>query len=131
MPGGLGYRGFEVRKIDRLGQEIERAAVHRGADIAHIAVSGNDNGRDGFRGLPQLLSPSIRGMLISATTTPRINTNTPIGCGELDARSRNRAFHHRRQGDAVAPLIAIMKSAPQLQKCYKLDSMASISDRRT
>ena len=27
MPDGLGYRGFEVGKIDRLGQEIERVAL--------------------------------------------------------------------------------------------------------
>ena len=38
MPERLGDRGFQVEKIDRLGHEIERAAVHRGADIGHVAI---------------------------------------------------------------------------------------------
>src|SRR5713226_8447768 len=41
MTDGLVDRGFEIGKINRLGQEIERAAVHRGADIAHIAIGGD------------------------------------------------------------------------------------------
>ena len=45
MPDGLVDGHFEIAEIDRLGQEIERAAVHRGADVAHVAVGGNDDGR--------------------------------------------------------------------------------------
>ncbi len=71
MPNGLGDRRFEIAEIDRLGQEIERAAVHRGADIGHVAISRDDDGRELFLALLQLLqseSPSIRGMLMSVTT---------------------------------------------------------------
>ena len=32
-------RDLEIREIDRLGQEIEGAAIHGGTDIAHVAVS--------------------------------------------------------------------------------------------
>src|SRR5580692_8326649 len=35
---GLGDGHFEVAEIDRFGQEIERAAVHRRADVAHVAI---------------------------------------------------------------------------------------------
>ena len=48
MPNGLGDRRLEIKKIDRLGQEIERAAVHRGADIGHVAIGRDDDGRDAF-----------------------------------------------------------------------------------
>jgi hypothetical protein len=46
---------FEITKIDRLGQEIKRAAIHRGTDVAHVAVGGNDDGRFLVLGLLQLL----------------------------------------------------------------------------
>jgi hypothetical protein len=46
---------FEIAKIDRLGKKIERAAVHRGADIAHVAVGRNDDGRFLVFGLLQFL----------------------------------------------------------------------------
>ena len=55
MPNGLGDRRFEVEKIDGLGQEIERAAVHRGADIGHVAIGRDDDGRELFLVLLQLL----------------------------------------------------------------------------
>src|SRR5713101_3726158 len=35
MTDGLVDGHFEIAEIDRLGQKIERAAVHRGADVAH------------------------------------------------------------------------------------------------
>jgi hypothetical protein len=37
--------GLEVGKIDRLGDKVEGAAVHRGADVRHFAI-----GRDDHRG---------------------------------------------------------------------------------
>ena len=41
-------RRFEVDKIDGLGQKVERAAVHRGADIGHVAIRRDDDGRQSF-----------------------------------------------------------------------------------
>ena len=35
---GLGDRHLEIGEVDRLGEKIERAAIHRGADIGHILV---------------------------------------------------------------------------------------------
>jgi hypothetical protein len=46
MPERLGDRRFQVRKINQFGHEIERAAVHRGADIGHVAIGRDDNVRD-------------------------------------------------------------------------------------
>jgi hypothetical protein len=43
---GLVDRRLEVRKIDRLGQKIEGTAVHRGADIGHVAIGRNDDRRE-------------------------------------------------------------------------------------
>ncbi len=45
MTDGLVDGQFEVAEIDRLGQEIERAAVHRGSDVAHVAIGRDDDGR--------------------------------------------------------------------------------------
>ena len=39
-------RGLEVGEVDRLGEEVEGAAVHRGADIGHVAVSRDNHGRE-------------------------------------------------------------------------------------
>jgi hypothetical protein len=55
MPNGLGDRGFEVKKIDGLGQEIERPPVHRSANIGDVAIGGDDDGRELFLALLQLL----------------------------------------------------------------------------
>ena len=55
MPDGLGDRRFEIDKIDRLGQEIERAAVHRGANVGHVAIGRDDDGRELLFVLLQLL----------------------------------------------------------------------------
>ena len=55
MPKRLGDRRLEIGKIDGLGQEIERAAVHRGADVGHVAIGGDDDGRKLFLALLQLL----------------------------------------------------------------------------
>ena len=41
-------RELEVVEVDRLGDEVEGAAVHRGADIGHVAV-GRDDHRPGGR----------------------------------------------------------------------------------
>ena len=55
MADGLVDGHFEIAEIDRLGQEIERAAVHRGADVAHVAIGRDDDGRFLVLGLLQLL----------------------------------------------------------------------------
>ena len=46
MPDGLGDRRLEIDEVDRLRHEIERAAVHRRPDIRHVAVRGDDHGRE-------------------------------------------------------------------------------------
>ena len=46
MGDRLAQRGLEVGEIDRLGEEVEGAAVHRRADIGHVAVGRNDHGRE-------------------------------------------------------------------------------------
>lgn len=46
---------LQIRKIDRLGQEIERAPVHRGSDIGHITVGRDDYGREFFIRFLQLM----------------------------------------------------------------------------
>ena len=43
MPQRLGDRRLEVGEVDRLGEEIEGAAVHRGADVGHVAVGRDDD----------------------------------------------------------------------------------------
>ena len=45
----------EIAKIDRLGHKIERAAIHRGADVGHVAIGRHDDGRDLVLALLQLL----------------------------------------------------------------------------
>ena len=55
MPKRLGDGGFEVQEIDWLGHEIEGAPVHRGADIGHVAIGRDDDGRKSLLGLLQLL----------------------------------------------------------------------------
>ena len=45
---GLLDRDFEIVEIDGLGDEIESAAVHCGADIGHVAI-GRDDDRAGRR----------------------------------------------------------------------------------
>ena len=55
---GLADRDFEIGKIDRLGDEIERAAVHRGAQIGHVAI-GRDDDRADCR--PLLAQPGEQG----------------------------------------------------------------------
>ena len=54
MPDSLLNRRFEVEKIDRLGEEIKGAAVHRGADVDHVAISRDDDGRQLYLVLLQL-----------------------------------------------------------------------------
>ena len=44
MPDGLGDRRLEIEKVDRLGQKIERAAVHRSANVGDVAIGGDDDG---------------------------------------------------------------------------------------
>src|SRR5271169_455859 len=46
MREGLFDGGFEIGEIDRLGHEIEGPAIHRGADIGHVAVGRDDHGRE-------------------------------------------------------------------------------------
>src|SRR5215471_4919587 len=40
---GLADGDFQIGEIDGLGDEIEGAAVHRGADVGHVAIGGNDD----------------------------------------------------------------------------------------
>ncbi|MCY1241822.1 hypothetical protein D9M72_547440 [compost metagenome] len=42
MVDGLANRRLQIGKIDRLRYKVVGAAVHRGADIGHVAVGGND-----------------------------------------------------------------------------------------
>ena len=39
----LADRQLEVGEVDRLGDEVERAAVHRDSDVGHVAVGRNDH----------------------------------------------------------------------------------------
>ena len=55
MPERLGDRRLEVGEVDRLGEEIEGAAVHRRADVGHVAIGRDDDGRELLLGLLQLL----------------------------------------------------------------------------
>ena len=40
---GLAYRCFEIGHVDRFGDKVECAAVHGGANVAHVAVSRDDD----------------------------------------------------------------------------------------
>ena len=65
----LGQRGLQILEVDGLAQEVERPAVHRRADVAHVAV-GRDDDHLEPAGLTsptraRKVSPSIRGMLMS------------------------------------------------------------------
>ena len=66
-------RDREVLEVDRLGDEVERAAIERRADVRHVAVGGDDDRleqRDAVRsGSPSSVRPSITGMLMSVRTT--------------------------------------------------------------
>ena len=44
MPQGPVDSDLQVLEIDGLGDEIERAAVHRGANVFHVAVCGDYDG---------------------------------------------------------------------------------------
>ena len=61
---------FEIVKIDRLGQKVERAAVHGGADIRHVVVRGDDHRlqEPGVADWARSVRPSITGMLMSVKT---------------------------------------------------------------
>ena len=48
-------RRFEIGEVDRLGDEIERPAVHRGADVGHVAIGGDDHRRERLVALLDLL----------------------------------------------------------------------------
>ena len=89
MPNGLGDRRFEVKKIDRLGQEIKRAAVHRSADIGHVAIGRDDDGRELFFVLLQLLEQR-------QPVHPR---HIDVGHHQIDVAVR---LQHRQGFDAVA-----------------------------
>ena len=43
---GLGDRGLEIGEVDRLREEVEGAAIHRRADIGHVAIGRDDDGRE-------------------------------------------------------------------------------------
>ena len=55
VPDGLVDGRFEIEEIDRFGQEIERAAVHRDTNIGNVAIGRDDDGRELFFVLLQLL----------------------------------------------------------------------------
>ena len=44
MGDGLAQSRLEIGKIDGLGQKIEGAAIHRCANVQHVAVSRHDDG---------------------------------------------------------------------------------------
>ena len=46
VANGLGYGRFEIGEVDRLGNKVERAAVHSGPDVRHVAVGRHDHGRE-------------------------------------------------------------------------------------
>jgi hypothetical protein len=45
MPKRLANRGLQILKVDRLGHEVECAAIHRGANIRHVAIGRHNDGR--------------------------------------------------------------------------------------
>ena len=45
----------QVFEVHGLGDKVERAAVHRGADVLHVAVGGNDHGAEVWVDLGDLL----------------------------------------------------------------------------
>ena len=55
MPDCLRDSCLKIPEVDRLGQEIECAAVHGGADVGHVAVGRHDDGRKLFIALLELL----------------------------------------------------------------------------
>jgi hypothetical protein len=55
MPNGLGDCRLEIRKIDGLGDEIECTSIHRGANIGRVSIGRDDDGRELFFVLLQLL----------------------------------------------------------------------------
>ena len=55
MTDGLADGHFQISEVDWLGEEIERSAIHRGANVAHVAVGRDDDGRFPVLGLLQLL----------------------------------------------------------------------------
>jgi hypothetical protein len=46
MRDRLAERGLEVGKVNRLGEEVERASVHGCANIGHVAIGRDDHGRE-------------------------------------------------------------------------------------
>ena len=54
MGDRLADGGLEIGEVDRLGEKVERAPVHRGADVGHVAVSRHDDGREPGRLVLQL-----------------------------------------------------------------------------
>src|SRR5580704_14187165 len=89
MSNRLGDGGFQIVEIDRLGDEIERAAVHGGADLAHVAVGRNDDGRYRSLVLQQLLQQR----------KPVHSRHIDIGDHQIDGIAY---LEHRQGFDAVA-----------------------------
>ena len=101
MPDGLGDRRLEIEEIDRLGHEIERAAVHGGADIGHVAIGRDDDGRELFFVLLQLLQQR----------QPIHPRHIDVGDHQIDVAVRLQ----RRQGfNAVAGEQEADRSVPDL-----------------
>ena len=46
VPERLGEGGLEVLEVERLDEEVEGPAVHRHADVAHVAVGGDHDDLD-------------------------------------------------------------------------------------
>ena len=63
-------RCFGIKKIDGLGQEIERASVHCGANIGHVAIGRDDDGRELFR------SPAASGGAIARPSAAYMSATT-------------------------------------------------------
>src|SRR5262249_35538929 len=45
VPDRLGDGSFQIAEIDRFGDKVKCATVHRGANIAHVAIGRDDNRR--------------------------------------------------------------------------------------
>ena len=84
--------GFEIGEIDRLGHEIERPAVHRGADIGHVAIGRDDDGRERVVGLLDFLQQG-------QTVHPR---HVDVAEHHVDSARRWPAFRapRRRRGQS-------------------------------
>ena len=101
VPQCLGDGGFQIAEIDRLGDEIERAAIHRGADIRHVAIGRHDDGGQPAVAFLQLLQQR-------QAVHPR---HIDVADHQIDVAIR---FQHRQRLDAVAGEEKLRRSVADL-----------------